>query len=38
MKVVTGNRYLGGFIGDQGAEVMWLEEKVDGWTASVHTL
>ena len=29
--VVTGHRYLGGFLGDVAAEREWLEKKVQGW-------
>ena len=28
IRVVTGHRYLGGFIGDAEAEREWLKEKV----------
>ena len=38
MKIVTGIRYLGGFVGDRSAEDSWLEEKVQGWTELVKTL
>ena len=31
MTLVTGSRYLGGFIGDTEAESPWLERKVQGW-------
>ena len=31
MTVVTKTCYLGGFIGDQKAETMWLDEKVQEW-------
>ena len=30
IRVVTGHRYLGGFIGDAAAEREWLKEKVQG--------
>ena len=30
MKIVTGSRYLGDFIGDRAAEDSWLAEKVQG--------
>ena len=35
IKVVTGQRYLGGYIGDKEAEERWLAEKIKGWTESV---
>ena len=38
IKVVTGHRYLGGFIGDSKAEKRWLAGKVTGWTELVETL
>ena len=28
LKVVNGNRYLGGFIGDKEKERKWIEEKM----------
>ena len=37
-RVVTGHRYLGGFIGDADAEMGWLREKIWGWTESVKLL
>ena len=36
--VVTGHRYLGGFLGDTAAEREWLEKKVQGWKESVAIL
>ena len=38
IRVVTGHRYLGGFIGDADAEMGWLWEKIRGWTESVKLL
>ena len=38
MKVVTGSRYLGGFISDREAEDKWLVEKVQVWAELVKTL
>ena len=38
LKAVTGRIYLVGFIGDQGAETMCLEEKVEGREEPVRTL
>ena len=32
IKVVTGSRYLGGFIGEVEAEKSWMEGKVVGWS------
>ena len=28
IQVVTGSRYLGGFVGERAAEVRWIQEKV----------
>ena len=36
--MVTGYRYLGGFIGDTEAEREWLKEKVQGWKELVSVL
>ena len=38
LKVVTGSRYLGGFVGDQKSETTWLAWKVQGWAESVQTI
>ena len=38
MSVVTGIRYLGGFISDWDGETTWLYEKVQGWEESVRKL
>ena len=38
IKVVTGNRHIGGFIGESEAEKRWLARKVTGWAESVETL
>ena len=38
IKVVTGSRYLGGFIGESAAEKSWLASKVSVWAESVETL
>ena len=38
LRVVTGSRYRGGFIGDPVTEKSWLNEKVKGWTNSVEVL
>ena len=36
--MVTGHRYLGGYIGDKDAEGRWLAEKIKRWTESVEIL
>ena len=36
--VVTGHRYLGGFLGDVLAEREWLGKKIQGWKESVAIL
>ena len=38
IRVVTGHRYLGGFVGDVDAERDWLREKMQGWSESVQVL
>ena len=38
MKIVTGSHYLGGFVGERGAERRWVQTKVKGWAESVKTL
>ena len=38
IRVVTGHRYLGGYIGDGEAERIWLKENIKGWTESVNIL
>ena len=38
IKVLTGNRYLGGFVGERGTERQWVRTKVEGWTESVKNL
>ena len=38
IKVVTGNIFLGGFIGESEAEKRWLAGKVTVWAESVETL
>ena len=38
IKVVTGRRYLGGFIGKQETEARRIQEKVEGWAESVRTM
>ena len=38
LQIVTGSRYLGGFVGTNAAQDFWLGKKVDGWQASVDTL
>ena len=38
LKVVNRSQYLGGLIGEQGAESMCLEKKVEGWAVLVQNL
>ena len=38
MKIVTGSRDLGGFVGERGAERRWVQTKVEGWAESVKKL
>ena len=35
IKVVTGNRYLEGFIREREEEKIWMDGKVAGWAESV---
>ena len=35
---MTGNIYLGGFVGEREPEAIWIKEKVEGWAESVWTL
>ena len=37
-KVVNGNRYLGGFVGDKEKEREWIEEKVKDWVTAVEAV
>ena len=38
MTVVTGSHYIGCYIGDQVAEAIWLDEKMQGRAESVRTI
>ena len=38
IRVVTGHRYLGGYIGDKEAEGRWLPAKIKGWTDPLEIL
>ena len=38
IRVVTGHRYLVGYIGDGEAEMSWLKEKIQGWMKSVNII
>ena len=38
LKMVTGIRYLGGFIEGSEVEKSWLARKVAGWAESVETI
>ena len=38
IKLVTGHRYLWGYIVDREAEGGWLTDKITGWAESVETL
>ena len=38
LQIVTGIRYLGGFIGYGSAEKRWLVRKIERWAESVGTL
>jgi hypothetical protein len=32
----TGNRYLGGFIGEEDAKNKWVDEMVEGWVQDIR--
>ena len=38
IKIVTGSRYLGGFVGEQETENQWVRTKVERWEESVSNL
>ena len=38
IRVLTGHRYLGGYIGDGEAERKFLKDKIQGWTESMKIL
>ena len=38
IQVVTGSRYLCGFVREREAEAILIQEKVEGWVESVRTL
>ena len=38
IQVVTGSRYLGGFVGEREREGQWVQAKVARWAESIHTL
>ena len=38
LQVVTGRQYLRGFVGKKAAQDRWLEEKMEGWQASVSIM
>ena len=37
-KIVTGHRYLGGFVGETDALHEWLDEKIKKWKHAVDQL
>ena len=37
-KVVTGSRYLGGFVGEAAAQASWVEDKASSWAEAVGEL
>ena len=38
IQIVTGRKFLGGFIGGSEDVIAWMEEKVKGWVSSVYKL
>ena len=38
LQIVTGSRYIEGFMGSKAAQNFWLGGKVEGWRDSVATL
>ena len=38
IQLVTGSRYLGGFVEERETEEQWVQTKIAGWAESVRTL
>ena len=38
IKIMTGSRYLRGFVGEKETERQWVRTKVERWAESVKTL
>ncbi len=38
VQIVTGKRFLGGYVGDEEGKTAFLREKVEGWVRSVRVL
>ena len=38
IQVLTGSRYLGGFIRERETEARWIQEKMEVWAESIRTL
>ena len=38
LTIVTGSRYLGGYINDAGPHTEWLSEKVQDWAGGVTAM
>lgn len=38
VQIVTGHRFLGGFVGTEEGKLRYLEQKIDGWMSSVKKL
>ena len=38
VKVLTGHKYLGGFVGDEKDKKEWVQTKVEFWVKSIHRI
>ena len=38
IQIVTGHKFLGGFIGGKDDTVIWMEKKIERWVSAVHKL
>ena len=38
LQIVTGSRYLEGFVGTKAAQDLWMGKKMEGWRTLVTTL
>ena len=37
-KVKSGNRYLGGFVGEKDLETQWVKDKIHSWASAIEEL
>ena len=38
LEIITGSRYLGGFVVKEAAQACWIEEKGEGWRSSLDIM